>query len=145
MHSYQINVASPYSIEMNFHNVTVGHIGQASEDKHPTVLATIGKTKMKVLLDTGSSVNLLDRKQFEILNRHNKIALTKAQPKIYTYGSQQPPPIKGKFQTTVEAHDRIAIATFYVSEGDSGSLIGYNTAADLGLVHVPYISTLPTK
>ena len=64
---------------------TVGHIGQASEDKRPKVSATIDKTIMKVLLDTGSSVNLLDRKQFEILNRHNKIALTKAQPKIYTH------------------------------------------------------------
>ena len=77
---------------------TVGHIGQASKDKHPKVLATIGKIKMKVLLDTGSSVNLLDRKQFEILNRHNKIALTKAQHKIYAYGSRQPLPIKGSLR-----------------------------------------------
>ena len=40
----------------------------------------------------------------------------------------------GRFKATVETKKRITVATFYVTEGNSGSLLGSETSQELGLV-----------
>ncbi|GAA6091502.1 uncharacterized protein LOC125138846 [Tachysurus ichikawai] len=64
---------------------------------------------------------------------------TKLEPtnkKILPYGKQQPLPLLGKLTTNILAHGKTTEATFYVVEGDHGSLLSHKTATELGLLHV---------
>ncbi len=126
--------------------VGLGHVADTdADDTRPQVSVIIGNSKTSMLLDTGSSVNLVDQRQFDILSANNKLSLTKGGTKIYAYGSETPINIMGKFETTVETKNKITPATFYVVEGAGGSLLGYQTSTDLGLVRIPEINMLPAK
>ncbi len=56
--------------------------------------------------------------------------------KILPYGKQHPLPLLGKLTTGVSAHGRTTEATFYVVQGNHGSLLRHATASELGLIHV---------
>lgn len=102
--------------------------------KQPMTKVWIAQQPLDILIDTGATVNLLDK------NAHNKIKMsTKLQPtnkKILPYGKQQPLPLLGKLTTNISAHETTTEATFYVVEGDYGSLLSHKTATELGLIHI---------
>ena len=56
----------------------------------------IGSTPIKVILDSGSTANIIDYTVFKMLSKNNvKIEPTTA--RLYTYGSRYPIKLKGKF------------------------------------------------
>eukprot|EP00795_Rhopilema_esculentum_P006556 gene6556-12053_t len=96
------------------------------------VTAKISDYKCDLLVDTGASVNILDEETFSQIPSDPK--LEKTTVKVYPYNSNSPVTLLGKFQATVETKKRITVATFYVTEGNSGSLLGSETSQELGLV-----------
>ncbi|CAB4012865.1 Hypothetical predicted protein [Paramuricea clavata] len=56
--------------------------------------------------------------------------------KLYPYNSTVPLPTTGKFEVQFCNGTKTTSATFHVVEGNSGSLLGYETATELGLLHV---------
>ncbi|XP_047657080.1 uncharacterized protein LOC125138846 [Tachysurus fulvidraco] len=102
--------------------------------KQPMTKVCIAQQPLDILIDTGATVNLLDK------NAHDKIKMsTKLQPtnkKILPYGKQQPLPLLGKLTTNISAHGKTTEATVYVVEGDHGSLLSLKTATELGLIHI---------
>ena len=92
---------------------------------------------MKILIDTGSSVNVIDENTY--LQIKDKPKLTKTDTKIYAYGSTSVK-ILGKMQATFETNERITTAPVYVTQGKSGNLLSYNTSVDLQVI--PRINSL---
>ncbi len=107
-----------------------------SHIKQPTTTVWISQQPLDMLIDTGATVNLLDK------NAHDRVQMmTKLEPtnkKILPYGKQHPLPLLGKLTTDVSAHGRTTEATFYVVQGNHGSLFSHTTALELGLIHVVY-------
>ena len=92
---------------------------------------------MKVLIDSGASVNLLDKHTYD--NLIPRPALKKTSVKIFPYGSEKHLNILGMFHAKLSGsgEDRTPVtAKLYVTEGSSGSLIGQNTAIEIGLLHI---------
>ena len=104
-----------------------------NKDQSRTLItAKVNDFQCKLLVDTGASVNVLDEATYNSLPFTTKLGKTSV--KIYPYNSHSPVELLGKFQATVETKNRITVATFYVTKGTSGSILGCDTSHELGLV-----------
>nr|XP_034319592.1 uncharacterized protein K02A2.6-like [Crassostrea gigas] len=88
----------------------------------------------------GSSVNILDEVTFSKL--HPKPKLSKSSTRIFAYGCKNDIKTFGYFTATIETKSKIAVGKFYVVEGNCGTLLGYQSAVDLGII--PVINRLST-
>lgn len=105
--------------------------------KGVVITARINNTDVKLTLDSGATTNILDNASFKRIRKNDdSIRLQPTSIKIYPYNSQVPLPIRGKFEAKFRNGTTTTTATFYVVEGNSGSLLGYQTATELGLLHV---------
>ena len=89
---------------------------------------------MKVLIESGASVNLLDKHTYD--NLIPSPTLKKTSVKIYPCGSEKHLNILGMFHAKLSGsgEDRTPVtAKLYVTEGSSGSLIGQNTVIEIGI------------
>ncbi|CAB4036769.1 Hypothetical predicted protein [Paramuricea clavata] len=106
--------------------------------KHPMANLRIQNlAKVKFIIDTGATVNLLEEKDFEALKP--EITLQHSSINIYPYKSDKPLRVLGKFTATVESRKRIDAAEFFVVSNNGclgGSLLSYNTAKHLGLIAI---------
>ena len=92
---------------------------------------------MKVLIDSGASVNLLDKHTYD--NLIPRPALKKTSVKIYPYGSEKHLKVLGMVHAKLSGsgEDRTPVTDIlYYSEGSSGPLIGQNTAIEIGLLRI---------
>ena len=120
-----------------------------NDSEHPEYVWTLKNEKLnsfsvkingqsvKVLIDSGASVNLLDKQTYD--NLIPRAALKKTSVKIYPYGSEKHLNILGMFHSKLSGsgEDRTPVtAKLYVTEGSSGSLIGQNTAIEIGSLHI---------
>ncbi|MCG8046748.1 MAG: aspartyl protease family protein, partial [Candidatus Thiodiazotropha endolucinida] len=102
------------------------------KSKQPSLNVTINGLNVRMLVDTGSSINVLDEntyKKFQV-----KPKLSKTDTKVFTYGSNTNFPLLGKFIGTLETAHRITTATIYVTKGDSGCLLCYDSAVELQVI-----------
>ena len=98
----------------------------------PTAKVYIGGITIKIIIDTGASINVLDYAAFEKLNGI-KLQPTKVQ--AFPFNTKQPVHLRGKFETLVESKKKYCLATFYVmKEQKAGCLLSANTAQELGLI-----------
>ena len=89
------------------------------------------------MIDTGAFANTLDEPTFKIVQKTARsIQLVKSKEKIYAYGSTSPLPLLGKITTEANTRKKITVATFLIVKGTHGSLLSYQTAAELGLVQM---------
>ena len=58
------------------------------------------------------------------------------QTKIVTYETPAPIPCIGKFQANIETTSAKILCTVHVVKGNPGSLLGYTTANDFGIIQV---------
>ena len=96
------------------------------------------------MVDTGASINVIDKETFAKLPA---ITLEKMTTRAFAYDYQKPVTFIGKFDALMESQKRYAIASFYVvNNNTSGNLISADTAQELGVValHLNKIST-PTQ
>jgi hypothetical protein len=91
----------------------------------------------KMIVDTGSSVNLIDRKTFNRLREINKTLLLKSsKTKIYPYASK-PIKVLGYFQGTFENDKHITVQkVFVVNNENAGNLLSLETAKELTYIDV---------
>ena len=94
----------------------------------------VNNTDIDILIDSGSSLNLLDFHTYELIKPKPK--LQPSNTKIYGYHANQPLPICGKFHATTSAADYQTDTIFYVIPGKSGSLLSKSTAEELNLLRV---------
>jgi len=110
-------------------------VDNTNNQKQPSALLKINGTRMRFLIDTGVSVNIIDESTYSKLT--DRPALKKAHTKIYAYGSKAPLKVLGTFTGEVETTDKITDALFYVVEGQHHvSLLGFRTASLLGVIKV---------
>ena len=119
------------------------HSTSSPKDKIPEVKLTISGVKCKLLIDSGASVDILDRKTFLRICDSGKFekgkpVLEPPDTNLFAYGGGPPLPLLGKFSTAVERNvDNIRICTvFYVTKSAEGCLLSYDTARKLGLINI---------
>ncbi|KAK0148839.1 hypothetical protein N1851_010750 [Merluccius polli] len=100
----------------------------------PHAKIKVGDCDIKVMLDSGATVNIIDETTYQRLKY--RPPLSKSTVPIFSYGSRTPLPTVGKFTSLVESKSKFTNATFHVLQGSNGSLLGYNTASQLGLIKV---------
>ena len=76
----------------------------------PKIRIHVNEHPVKILIDTGSSINVMDESTYKSMKQKPK--LCKSDTKVYAYGANEKVSLLGKFQTTVETSDKI---TFYVT------------------------------
>ena len=97
----------------------------------------ISGQSVKVLIDSGASVNLLDKHTYD--NLIPRLALKKTSVTIHPYGSEKHLKVLGMFHAKFSGsgEDRTPVtAKLYVTQGSSGSLLGQNTAIEIGLLRI---------
>ena len=118
----------------SLNNVQKVHINSTSRPSTHT-----NKTEVKLhgvsiqmIIDTGSSIDVIDKSTFNRINKHKKIYLKRSTTKVFSYGSEKPLRMLGMFQTTIENQDRIVPCDVHVIDKQSaGNLIGLQTAKSL--------------
>ncbi|XP_053380302.1 uncharacterized protein K02A2.6-like [Mercenaria mercenaria] len=106
--------------------------------RRPYVSALVNGHNVKFLIDTGSSVNVLDQETYNKMNPKPK--LQKPNLKVFAYGTDSHVKLLGKFVTTVETKQKYTTAEILVTEGKSGNLLSYLTSVELQVI--PEIQTL---
>ena len=87
--------------------------------------------KTPVLIDTGASINLIDLKSWQQIKSskfNHSLKLTKAQYKIFGYGSTQPIELLGRFDGLLETKHKMTAVTLHVPQGNGGNLLSFTTA-----------------
>ena len=110
---------------------------ESSTSKVPATKVRINNVEIKMIIDTGASINI-DENTFAFISKTKPIPLRRTQTKLFAYGSTQQLSVKGKFETYRRNKKRITVSYIYVVKGNYGSLLSYQTAIDLGLIKVKF-------
>ncbi len=73
------------------------------------VNVTVGGAKFKITIDTGATINVIDRDTF---NKMQDITLNRTNTKAFAYNTTSPVEFLGKFEGVIETRKRISVATF---------------------------------
>ena len=109
----------------------VFRIGDSARPVYPIF---VENTKINMLIDSGSTLNILDETTYRTLSKIPKLQNSTA--KIFTYSGQVPLKLKGTFIATVRACGKATQAKFYVTEGSNGAILGQKTAETLNILRV---------
>ena len=110
---------SLYQNEMEVNNVN-----------KPLVTVTIDNSPVKILVDTGSSINLLDEETFRSLVKCP--TLTKEHNPVIPYAGR-PMNIRGKFSAEISGNNATVSSTVCVTSEGKGNLLSYETAVPAGI------------
>ena len=98
----------------------------------PRVNVTVAGHQFSILVDTGSTINVIDKKTFD---KMKGLALQKTKVKAYPYNTVKPVEFLGKFESLVKTKSRFAVATFFVlQQENSGCLLSATTAQEMGII-----------
>jgi hypothetical protein len=92
-------------------------------------LVSINGQRVKMTIDTGSSINVIHKNTFAKLRN---IELKQTSVKAYSFNSDKPVKMEGKFRALAESKHKFTVATIYTSE-DGSCLLSSETAQELGL------------
>ena len=99
---------------------------------NPEVNITIQTNKIKMTIDTGASINVIDEDTF---SKFDDIKLRKTKIKAFTYGSKEPVQFLGNITTVMETKRSITSGEiFVVTRKRSGCLLSCRTAQELRLI-----------
>ena len=93
---------------------------------------------MEFLIDSGSSLNIINRDTFEKLERLRSLTLERSCVKVYPYGCKTPLPILGKCVVDICSNctDKKTFATFYVIGAATLHILGRSTSELLSVLTV---------
>ena len=96
-----------------------------------------GNIPVSLIVDSGSSVNLINSDTLERLQSINQ-SKTKvpSKTKILPYGTTTPIETKGQFDITICYKQRQTPATFHVTKSSPQGLLSYKTSSELGILAV---------
>ena len=86
------------------------------------------------MIDTGATVNILDQHTYKQIGSP-KISKRNL-PKLLPYGGRDIIPIEGSCEIIAEKNNKMLLTKFYIVKGNHGSILGYQTAIDLGLIQI---------
>ena len=102
--------------------------------KLPNIMVGLNGKSTTVMIDTGASVNIIDEETYKEMGSP-KIS-NKNIPQLFPYGQSKPIPVQGHCNITVKTQNTSQTHKFYVVEGTHGSLIGFPSAQELGLIQI---------
>jgi len=117
-------------------NINVVNSKAKSSSNVPTTIVRLCGEDTKFTIDTGSSLNIIDKETYD--NLFDKPVLSKPICNAFRFDSNKPINFAGRFKTDMETpHGKVAAVVHvlkYVSTAPR--LLSYETASALGLVHV---------
>lgn len=120
---------SNYESEVN-HNDQAWSI-ETKNGKSPTLDFEIAKTRVKFIVDTGASINLMDEETYNQLKE--RPILQKSKTRITSYTSNTIP-ILGRFHTRLLFNKVYSNVLIHVVQGNTGNLLGYETLTKMGII-----------
>ena len=107
-----------------------------NDSDNSKIMVDIGGVSLNMLIDSGSSCNIVDRDTWERLKQMKiKCETSKQTKKIFSYGSKDPLKVAGTFWTNITVGDRtLENVEFIVIEGHGNPLLGRKTSLDLGIL-----------
>ena len=104
-------------------------------DSSKTTKLKVNNTNINFTINSGSSINVIDKNVFGKLNPDNKIKLQRSKQKIYPYGITEPLSMLGYFDTTLENKNIVDHAGIHiVNNNGAGNLLGLETSKELTLL-----------
>ena len=108
--------------------------------KTQSVRVTVCKQSFQATIDTGATINVIDRATFKKMDGVN---LKKTNIKAFGYNAKEPVKFQEKFEATIETK-RVAVATFCVAQtSDSTNLILGTRAYDARCLPVNKLAEIP--
>ena len=104
--------------------------------KVPKVSVKINDVPVEMIIDTGSSTDILDEDTYHQINHRNSITLQPTTKRLFAYGSKLQLNVLGRFDATIAFKDSNKASTIRVVQGSHGSLLSYNTATELGILDI---------
>ena len=106
--------------------------------KHPETTVIINGVPVKVIVDSGASVNVLNHAIVDRIKEKNaNFRLTPSSVKIHAYGTEQPLDIAGQFTASISTSSgKSTEAIFFVSNSKSRCLLGFDSSTALDLLSV---------
>ena len=126
----------------------INHIENSSDDEYvfslkeeksrdlPKVSVKIEGVDVRMMIDSGASINILDERALKLITGQRKVKLCKTTTNIYTYGSKSSLAILEQFKSEIESKKKFTCAESFVVKGMNGSLMCYETAQELGLIKI---------
>ena len=87
----------------------------------PKLTVKIKGFPAKMIVDSESSNNVIDEPTFDKIK--HKVALRRADTRVFAYGSSKTLQIVEKFEATIENKTKIGVADIYVIKGNYGPLL----------------------
>ena len=100
------------------------------------VTVNINNVPVRMMVDTGASVNIIDENSFNRVRKHCTVRLDKPKKRIFAYASESKLPLVGQFTADINVGTEHVKTTVCVLQGDHGSLLSCVTAQDLHLIDV---------
>ena len=108
------------------------------EGKRSDVTIKMDNHPVKVLRDSGASINVLDRETYEELKKVMAIKLYPTNVKVYAYNSKKPIELLGMFYSNISYRDTHHLGRVFVtSDKEGGCILGRESALELGLMELP--------
>ncbi len=107
--------------------------GNSHTNEYVTV--KIADQKLKMVMDTGASVNIVSEVEWNQLKSAG-MKLQPAETKVYAYASQEPLPILGQFISKIETQQDSTQAKVLVIRGKAAPIMGKKTLEELNLVTI---------
>ena len=102
----------------------------------------IFRKRIRFLLDTGSTVNLIDGKTYSSIRKH--IKLYECSNRIYSFAGSSPLQLKGKVYVNIRNKGIERKLQFFVTKDyNSGCILGYQACMDLKFIDI--VSKLDEK
>lgn len=108
-----------------------------AQNKQPETITKITNIPVKVILDTGSSVNLLNNSIFKKIQHENPTIKLKTSPyRVFPYGADKPIELLGQFTPEIKSDTITKTDKFLVTKTNSKSLLSNRTCTALELLDV---------
>ncbi|XP_053384619.1 uncharacterized protein K02A2.6-like [Mercenaria mercenaria] len=104
-----------------------------TQNKSPHVNVEIEGIECSLLIDSGSSVNCLDRATYEKI-RSGDTKISSAQSKIYPYAQSKPIKTIGVAEFNVKIGGKVVKLKFHIIDRVCTPLLGFKSAVELGLL-----------
>ena len=128
-------------------------LGQYQKAVSPRVVAKIDGAPSEFVVDSGSTINLINFETFQTVQqaRNQHISLQNPCPKMYAYAAVHPLPLIGYFTGNISVDGNQTYARIYVLDDveakNRNNILNSHTSEELGLLqfNVSSISTNPTS
>ena len=127
----------------DYHEYAYSVSSQSSAKSLPYRTVTFNKHPVRVLIDTGSSVDTINENIWHLMDTPN---LTPAKETLKPYGPEgNPVPVLGTLDTTVSYGSHNNQTTVHVIKGNAVCLLGHASAVNLGIATINNVTEVPPK